>query len=98
MTENEALDQDQIKAGITSDVIAMVGKISEAMGNKYIKITEETKFFGDLGFPNTLLKEFWKPLTRISNKYSGTRVTKSEAGRIETVADAIKLIISKIAD
>jgi hypothetical protein len=96
MVEENSKGSDQIQNSIVNDVIDTISKLSEAMGNQDIQINQQTKLFGDLGFTKTLLRELWKPLTRISNKYSGSRVTKSEAGKLETVADAIKLINSKI--
>lgn len=84
------------KETVSESVTNIIKRIYLAMGGSQQSINEKTKLFEDLGFVTAFRRELAKPLSIISKKNGGKRISKAEAGKLKSVKDAVKLVTDKI--
>lgn len=83
------------KEEVCQQVVEVNQSISDAMGND-VTVAKATKYWMDLGYPKSLIRELAVPHTRISESHDGLRISKRESGEMVTVSDACDLTYAKI--
>ena len=80
---------------VNQEVIEVNQRVSDSMGNSVV-VEQDTRYWEDLGYTKTLVRELAVPHTKISQSHGGLRISKSESGEMKTVSDACELTYEKI--
>ncbi len=81
------------KNEIEIEVIKMIKRVANSMGEDGSSVQKSTRLYEDLGFVKALRRELAKPLNIIILKHGGTKISKDKAGELKTVKDACDIVV-----